>query len=47
MYRGQKNCKWKLTSSFSRVFDDSTIALMRHPDTRHGEKSYYILFNLL
>lgn len=42
MYRGQRNCKWEVISSFSRGFDDSTVALMRHPDTRHGEKSYYI-----
>ena len=42
MYRGQRNCKWEINSSFSRGFNDSTMALMRHPDTRHTEKSYYL-----
>jgi hypothetical protein len=42
MYRGQRNCKWKINSSFSRGFNDPTIASMRHADTRHSEKAYYL-----
>lgn len=42
MYRGQRNCKWEINSSFSRGFNDPTIALMRHTDTRHSEKAYYL-----
>jgi hypothetical protein len=42
MYRGQTNCKWEINSSFSRGFNDSTMALMQHVETRHSEKAYYL-----
>lgn len=42
IYRGQRNCKWEINSSFSRGFNDETMAFMRNPDTCHSDKAYFL-----